>query len=110
MTTNDNTPVVKHSPLTHLRDSFSFPKKEESVSIVEYVQEQMERFDSLPFNAVDSLVLSQLAYMHLGDTVPGVEYQRHPVRIADLYKAEYFENYLDDVRDAKNNRKLLYAL
>ena len=110
MTTNDNTPVVKHSPLTHLRDSFSFPKKEESVSIVEYVQEQMERFDSLPFNAVDSLVLSQLAYMHLGDAVPGVEYQRHPVRIADLYKAEYFENYLDDVRDAKSNRKLLYAL
>ena len=110
MTPNENNAMVTHSPLTHLRDSFSFPKKEESVSIVEYAQEQMEKFDSLPFNAVDSLVLSQLTYMHLGDAVPGVEYQRHPVRIADLYKAEFFENYLDDVRDAKSNRKLLYAL
>lgn len=110
MTVNDNCENVKLSPIAHLKDSFSFPKKERSVSIIEYAEEQLEKFDSLPFNAVDSLILSQLAYMHLGDIVPGVEYQRHPVRIADLYRAELFENYFDDVRDAKSNRKLLNAL
>ena len=110
MTVKNDCENVKLSPIALLQDSFSFPKKERSVSIIEYAEEQLEKFDSLPFNAVDSLVLSQLAYMHLGDIVPGVEYQRHPVRIADLYRAELFEKYLDDVRDAKSNRKLLNAL
>ena len=88
----------------------SLPKKEESISIVEYVQTQMKTFDLLPFGPVDSLVLSQLAYMQLGELVPSVEYDNAPVRIADLYKAEFFDSILNDVRDAKSNRKLLNAL
>ena len=88
----------------------SLPKKEDSISIIEYAQTQMKTFDMLPFSPVDSLVLSQLAYMHLGDIVPSVEYDNPPVRIADLYKAEFFDNILNDVRDAKSNKKLLDAL
>ena len=88
----------------------SLPKKEDSISIIEYAQTQMKTFDMLPFGPVDSLVLSQLAYMHLGDIVPSVEYDNPPVRIADLYKAEFFDNILNDVRDAKSNKKLLDAL
>ena len=88
----------------------SLPKKEDSISIIEYAQTQMKTFDMLPFGPVDSLVLSQLAYMHLGDIVPSVEYDNPPVRIADLYKAEFFDNILYDVRDAKSNKKLLDAL
>ena len=106
----NNSEMVKENQMAELHHGFSFPKKEDSVSIIEYAQEQMERFSTLPFNAVDSLMLSQLAYMNLGKLVPGVEYQRHPVRIADLYKAEFFEDMLDEVRDAKSNRKLLNAL
>ena len=110
MTVNDNCENVKHTPLALIQDSFSFPKKGSSVSIVEYVQSQMKTFQQLPFGSVDSLVLSQLAYMNLGDVVPSVLHDASHIRIADLFKAEYFENYLDDVRDAKSNRQLLYAL
>ena len=104
---NENTAVEKAENGIY---SFSFPKKEESISIIEYAERQMLTFDSLPFGRVDSLVLSQLAYMHLGDTVPPVESDMPPVRIADLYKAELFERMLDDVRDAKSNRRLLNAV
>lgn len=104
---NENTAVEKAENGIY---SFSFPKKEESISIIEYAERQMLTFDSLPFGRVDSLVLSQLAYMHLGDTVPPVESDMPPVRVADLYKAELFERMLDDVRDAKSNRRLLNAV
>ncbi|MBR4036810.1 MAG: DUF2974 domain-containing protein [Oscillospiraceae bacterium] len=88
----------------------SFPKKEESISIIEYAEKQMKTFEQQPFGPVDSLVLSQLAYMNLGCIVPSVAVDDTPVRIADLYKAEFFSAILDDVRDSKSNRKLLNAL
>ncbi len=108
--TNQNNDISNISRFEQLKTNFYFPKKEEAISIIEYAQTQMETFESLPFNSVDSLMLSQLAYMHIGDIVPGVEYDIRPVRIADLYKAEFFENILYDVRDSKSNRKLLYAM
>ena len=80
---------------------FSFPKKEQSLSIIEYAEKQLKTFDVQPFGSVDSLLLSQVAYMHLDVAVPGVEYDGEAVRIADLYKAEYFDSIFDDVRDAK---------
>ena len=89
---------------------FSFPKKEQSLSIIEYAEKQLKTFDVQPFGSVDSLLLSQVAYMHLDVAVPGVEYDGEAVRIADLYKAEYFDSIFDDVRDAKSNRKLLNAI
>ena len=107
MTADEN---VKLSPLEMLASNISFPKKESSVSIIEYAEKQMQTFDTLPFGAVDSLLLSQLAYMHLDCIVPPVENEEAAVRIADLYRAECFEAMLDDVRDAKSNRKLLNAV
>lgn len=107
MTADEN---VKLSPLEMLASNISFPKKESSVSIIEYAEKQMQTFDTLPFGAVDSLILSQLAYMHLDCIVPPVENEEAAVRIADLYRAECFETMLDDVRDAKSNRKLLNAV
>ena len=89
---------------------FSFPKKEQSLSIIEYAEKQLKTIDLQPFGSVDSLLLSQVAYMHLDVAVPGVEYDGEAVRIADLYKAEYFDSIFDDVRDAKSNRKLLNAI
>lgn len=104
---NDNLNIEKQG---FTLPEIPFAKKEESISIIEYAQTQMKTFDTLPFGPVDSLVLSQLAYMHLGDIVPSVEFDNPPVRIADLYKAEFFDSILDDVRDAKSNKKLLDAL
>lgn len=108
--TTKNCETVKETNVMESHFGFSFPKKEISISIIEYTQTQMERFDTLPFGPVDSLILSQLAYMNLGDVVPSVTQNKPHIRIADLFKAEYFENYLDDVRDAKSNKQLLYAL
>lgn len=89
---------------------FPFAKKEKTISIIEYAQNCMSTFEQLPFGPVDSLVLSQLAYMNLGCIVPGVENDDEPVFVRDLYRAEHFDALLHDVRDAKSNRKLLNAL
>lgn len=93
----------------HAKD-FHFAKKEKTISIIEYAQNCMSTFEQLPFGPVDSLVLSQLAYMNLGCIVPGVENDYDPVFVRDLYRAEHFDALLHDVRDAKSNRKLLNAV
>lgn len=95
---------TEHNP------EFPFSKKEINISIIEYAENMMETFDRVPFGPVDSLLLSQIVYMNLGCIVPAVEGDNEPVRVADLYKAEFFAAIMDDVRDAKSNRKLLNAV
>ena len=41
-------------------------------SIIEYVKTEMRTFTEEPFSAVDSLVLSQIAYFKLSGLVPGL--------------------------------------
>ncbi len=105
-----STEQLKNTENTLQANDFPFAKKEKSISIIEYAENQMATFDQVPFGPVDSLLLSQLIYMNLGYIVPLVEEDDAPVRIADLYKAEFFSDIMDDVRDAKSNRKLLNAV
>ncbi len=80
------------------------------MNIVDYVEGQLDRLETKPFNTVDSLVFSQLAYMYLDECVPGPDPLALPVRIGDLLRAERFPSMFRNVRDPDNNRKLLFAL
>ena len=90
--------------------SISNLKKEKTITIIEYAETCMKTFDELPFNTVDSLMLSQICYMHIQNLVPSVEFTDDAVTIASLYKAEYFDEVMKNVRDPKSNRRLLNAI
>ncbi len=80
------------------------------MNIVEYVERELARLADKSFNLVDSLVLSQFAYLYLDDVVPAPSRLMVPVRIGELLRAELFAQMFRDVRDPDNNRRLLFAL
>lgn len=80
------------------------------MNLVEYAQTTMEDFSVRPFNAVDSLILSQMAYLKFREFVPGPGDPSASVRIAELLKAELIPRILDEVRDPEHNHQLLLAL
>lgn len=85
-------------------------KNGKPLSIIEYAEKQLDTFDKTPFGEVDSLVLSQLAYVHMDCLVGAVEYDCPPTPIKSLFKAEYFSKLFGDVREGEKNRSLLTAL
>lgn len=86
-------------------------KKIQPITIVEYAENCMRKFDELSFNVVDSLILSQLSYMNIGCIVPYMsENEEKNVKISSLYKAEYFAEMTEKARDPLSNRKLLNAI
>lgn len=80
------------------------------MNIVEYAQTMMDDFAARDFSDVDSLVLSQLAYLQLHGVVPGLDDLQASVRIADLLKAELIPDLLHNVRDPEENHQLLLAV
>lgn len=80
------------------------------MNIVNYAETKMERFESTHFNQVDSLILSQFAYVYFNNVVPGIQKYDESVCIAELLKAENIHQMLHNVRDPKNNHRLLLAL
>lgn len=80
------------------------------MNIIDYAESQMETFETVKFNLVDSLILSQFVYIHLNKLVQGFTDHLEPVRIGDLMKAEHIPQMLYHVRDPKSNRRLLLAL
>lgn len=74
--------------------------------IIEYVEQEMRTIAQRPFSEADSLVLSQLAYLHLD----AVFEQTDAPEIRDFLRAECFEALFRDVRDTPENRRLLTAL
>lgn len=79
-------------------------------SIVEYAETEFSPFNVKPFSTVDSLILSQFAYINFDGVVPSLSAGTATVRIADCLKAEYFTSMLKETRDPKRNRSLLLAL
>ena len=79
-------------------------------SIIEYTETEFRSFDAHPLGPVDSLVLSQFAYIDLFGLVPGISEPLKYVTVADCLKAEHFTSMFIETRDPKNNRSLLFAL
>ena len=80
------------------------------INIIDYVKSEMRTFLEKPFSEVDSLVLSQFAYIDFGSVVPATGDKSKPVRVADILKAEFFNSMMGDVRDPESNYKLLFAM
>ena len=78
-------------------------------NIITYTQENLDTFDKLPFNSVDSLILSSAAYIHFPDVIPEVENWKG-IRLQELYRAEYFEEMFHNIPLGGNTRQLFYAL
>ena len=73
-------------------------------TIVEYAQTRLQTWKELPFNEVDSLILSCLAYLRL----PLAFEDR--VALKDLYKAENFDAMFHNVYSAPRSQALFTAL
>lgn len=80
-------------------------------TIIEYVKTEMRTFAEHPFHEVDSLVLSQFSYIHLGNLIapPAGEAVKRPLTLQQLYRTECFAHFFADQPDAAKNRRLLSA-
>ncbi len=79
-------------------------------SVIEYAQLNFDLLTDRPFSPVDSLILSQMAYMDFGGDVPGFYENRESVTLQSLYRAEKFEDYTKCTYVPANNRRLLAAV
>lgn len=82
-----------------------------SETIIDYVKNELRTFAEHPFHEVDSLVLAQFSYIHLGNLIAPLSAGavRKPLTLQQLYRAECFPHYFADQIDAVKNRKLLAA-
>ncbi len=79
-------------------------------SIIDYAETEFETLDLKPFNRVDSLILSQFAYINFDGLIPYSNIGNKTVRIADCFLAEHFTSMLHEIRDPVSNRRFLTAL
>lgn len=78
-------------------------------SIIEYAEQELAQADEKPVNAVDSLLLSQLSYLRLGEAFPACATERG-MALRDLFRAESFDTLYRGQRDEEQNYRLLAAL
>lgn len=79
-------------------------------NIIDYVSEVKEPFQEKTFNPVDSLVLSQFAYLYFDGLVPVLSNASTPICLAELKEKENLDAAFENVRDSESNRKLFDAL
>jgi len=77
-------------------------------NIVDYTMEAQRPLEGAAFNAVDSLVLSKLAYLNFESFVPGIS-ERASVTVREILGAPDADKLFWNVPDAKSNRSLLAA-
>ena len=80
------------------------------MNIITYTQTMLDTFDVTPFSHVDSLVLSQLAYINYNDITQPLGSWRKHIAVKDLLKIELFDKLLIDVRDPQRNKELILAV
>jgi hypothetical protein len=79
-------------------------------NIIDYAIEENDTFKNRKFNAADSLVLSQLAYLRFDKFVPGLFDTATPVSIKEIASKENLDMLFRDTWNSKNNRRLFFAL
>lgn len=78
-------------------------------NIIDYTKEIKDTFENKQFNAADSLLLSQLAYLHFDGIVSGLSDISSPVPIQEFAVLKNPNTLCHNVRDSKRNRQLLFA-
>lgn len=80
-------------------------------TIITYVQQEKRTFAQLPFNVVDSLVLSQLIYLNFKSVVPSLAEQSEPILLKNIFNYGSLNHLINaEVRDIPQNTQLLQAL
>lgn len=79
-------------------------------NIIDYVENEFHTLNEKKFNAVDSLILSQVANYIYDDLVGTLYNPKPPIYFKDLLKAEYFEKMFRSFILPKKNKQLLFAL
>ena len=79
-------------------------------NIIDYAEKELNTLEKKAFNPIDSLVLAQFSYIHFDNVMKALKKEKTNIMIKDLFKAEYFDKMLSDVRDDVSNHKLLTAL
>jgi hypothetical protein len=80
------------------------------INIIDYAYESKDTFEMRPFTAVDSLVLSQLAYLQFDGVVPRMSDISKPISVREVAAIKNPDSLFQDVRDSKSNRQLLFAI
>lgn len=78
-------------------------------NIVSYAEQMLATLEEEPFNAVDSLILSQFSHFHFPAEIDDLRDWRG-VKLTDLFRAENFEEIFHEVWDPKNSKRLFTAL
>jgi hypothetical protein len=79
-------------------------------NITEYAEKNMQPMTEKRFNAVDSLILTKLSYLHFDQFVPLPSGRLRPTRVAELLKAEFFPSIFRNQFDVESWRRFLFAL
>jgi HD superfamily phosphodiesterase len=102
--------IVKFGSKKRVNLNNKYIRRIDMKNMIDYVAEESNNFQDKEFNLVDSLALSQFAYLHFDGLVPGISNEAKPVSIGEITYKENLEMIFHGVRDRENNRKLLYAL
>ena len=77
-------------------------------SITDYAHTELRSFEAKPFSPVDSLILSQLAYNEILPIYSSPDCPS-PLKIADTYRAEYFDTMFTSFMVVEASERLLSA-
>ena len=78
-------------------------------TILTYTEQNFSTFTQMPFNEVDSLILSWASYPHFGTAFP-ILCGWEGVRLGDLFQAEHFETLFHSVWNPESCRRLFTAM
>ena len=79
-------------------------------NIINYAEKELATLNEKEFNAVDSLILSQISNIILDNLVGCINSNREPVKFKDLLKSELFSKMFDKVPYHEPTKQLLFYL